>query len=57
LDGGPARLKTTTYIQNKRTQTPIPGVGFELTIPAFERAKTVDTLDHDAAGIGVYITS
>jgi hypothetical protein len=29
-------------IQNKRTQTSIPWVGFEPTIPAFERAKRVD---------------
>jgi hypothetical protein len=31
--------------QNKRTQTFMPSVGFEPTIPAFERAKAVHALD------------
>jgi hypothetical protein len=35
----------TTQTQNKRTQTSMPRVGFELTIPVFERAKTVHALD------------
>jgi hypothetical protein len=35
----PTHRKTQT--QNKRTQTSIPRVGFEHTIPAFERAKLV----------------
>jgi hypothetical protein len=30
----------------------MPRVGFELTIPAFERAKTVHALDHTATVIG-----
>jgi hypothetical protein len=34
----------TTQTQNKRTQTSMPWVGFEPTIPAFERAKTVHGL-------------
>jgi hypothetical protein len=51
LDGGSALRKAATYTQNniktknKRTQTSMPGVGFELTIPVFERAKTVHALD------------
>jgi hypothetical protein len=31
----------TTQTQNKRTQTSMPGVGFEPTIAVFERANTV----------------
>jgi hypothetical protein len=31
----------TTQTRNKRTQTSMPWMGFEPTIPAFERAKTV----------------
>jgi hypothetical protein len=38
--------------QNKRTQTSMPRVGFELTIPVFERAQTVHALDRSAAMIG-----
>jgi hypothetical protein len=30
----------------------MPRVGFELTIPAFERAKTVHALDHAVTVIG-----
>jgi hypothetical protein len=39
-------LHRTTQIHNKRTNTKHPclGVGFEPTIPAFERAKTVHAL-------------
>jgi hypothetical protein len=40
--------------QNKRTQTSMPRVGFEPTIPAFERAKTVHALDCAATAIGDY---
>jgi hypothetical protein len=32
----------TTQTQNKRTQTSMPHVGFEPTIPVFERAKTMN---------------
>jgi hypothetical protein len=35
----------TAKTQNKHTQTSMPRVGFEPTIPAFERAKTVHALD------------
>jgi hypothetical protein len=42
----------TTQAQNKRTQTSMPRVGFEPTIPVFERAKTVHALDRVATVIG-----
>jgi hypothetical protein len=45
-------LHTEQHKQNKRIQTSMPGVGFEPTIPVFERAKTVHTLDHAATVIG-----
>jgi hypothetical protein len=35
-------IHRTTQTQNKRTQTSMPRVGLEPTIPAFERAKTSD---------------
>jgi hypothetical protein len=35
----------------KPTQTSMPRVGFELTIPVFERAKTVHALDRAATVI------
>jgi hypothetical protein len=41
----------TTQTQNKRTQISMPRVGFEPTIPAFERAKTVHDLDGPATVI------
>jgi hypothetical protein len=41
----PLPTHRTTQTQKKRTQTSMPQVGFELTIPAFERAKTVHALD------------
>jgi hypothetical protein len=40
------------YKQNKRTQTYMLRVGFEPTIPVFEKAKTVHTLDRAATVIG-----
>jgi hypothetical protein len=43
----------TTETQNKCRQTSMPGVGFENTIPVFERAKTFHTLDRATTGIGV----
>jgi hypothetical protein len=42
----------TIQTQKKRTQTSMPPVGFEATIPAFERAKTVHALDRAATVIG-----
>jgi hypothetical protein len=44
----------TAYTQNKCIQTPMPRVGFEPTIPVFERAKTVHTLDRAATVIGTH---
>jgi hypothetical protein len=41
----PLPTHRTTQTENKRTQTPMPGVGSELTITVFERAKTVHVLD------------
>jgi hypothetical protein len=32
----------------------MPRMGFELTIPVFERAKTVHVLDRSATVIGIY---
>jgi hypothetical protein len=41
----PLPTHRTTQTQNESKQTPIPWVGFEPKIPAFERAKTVHALD------------
>jgi hypothetical protein len=49
----PLRTNRTTQTRNKRTQTTVPRVGFEPTIPAFERAQTVHALDRAATVIGV----
>jgi hypothetical protein len=46
----PTQRKTQT--QNRHTQTSMPRVGFETTIPAFERVKTVHALDRAATVIG-----
>jgi hypothetical protein len=56
LDGGSARRKAatehwTTQTQNKRTQISILQVGFELTIPVFQREKTVHASDRVATVI------
>jgi hypothetical protein len=40
------------YKQNKRTQTSMPQVGFESTIPVFDRAKKIHALDRAATVIG-----
>jgi hypothetical protein len=57
MDAGSERRKAATYTrttqtQNKRTQTSIPRVAFETTIPFFKRAKTVHALDRAANVIG-----
>jgi hypothetical protein len=49
----PLPTHRTTETQNKCTQTCVPRVGLEITIPAFERAKTVYALDRTAIGIGL----
>jgi hypothetical protein len=41
----PLPTHRTIQTQNKRTQTSMPQMGFEPTIPAFERAKMVLALD------------
>jgi hypothetical protein len=46
----------TTQWQNKSRQTSVPWVGFESTMPVFERAKTVHVLDRAAIVIGVIST-
>jgi hypothetical protein len=57
--GGSACRKATTYTgqheEKKRGQTLKPGVGFETTIPVFERTKTFRALDRAAAVIGIVI--
>jgi hypothetical protein len=48
----PLLTHRTAQIQNKRIQTSMHEVGFEPTIPVFERAKTVHALDRAANVIG-----
>jgi hypothetical protein len=48
----PLPAHRTTQTQNKPTQTSMPQVEFEPTIPVFEWAKTVHTLDRAATVIG-----
>jgi hypothetical protein len=43
----------TTQTKNKRRQTSIPCVGFEPTIPVFERSRTFHALDRAATVIGI----
>jgi hypothetical protein len=50
----PLPTHNTTHSQNKRRQTSMPWVGFELTIPVFERTKTVHALDRAATVIGAF---
>jgi hypothetical protein len=53
----PLRAQRTAQTQNKHTQTSMPQVGFEPTIPVFERPKTVHALDRAATVIGTtYLT-
>jgi hypothetical protein len=52
LGRGISTTHRTTQTQNKRTQTSMPRVEFESTIPVFERAKTVDALVSAATVIG-----
>jgi hypothetical protein len=48
----PLPTHKTTQTQNKRTQTSMSCVGFEPTLPAFERPKTVHALDSADTVIG-----
>jgi hypothetical protein len=45
----------TAQTQNKRTQTTMPQVGFETTIPLFELGKTIHALDLAASVIGIQL--
>jgi hypothetical protein len=47
----PLPAHRTTQTQHKRTQTSMPRVWFEPTIPVFERAKTVHALGRRAATV------
>jgi hypothetical protein len=53
----PLPTHRTTQTQNKRTQTPMSRVGYEPTIPGFERAKTVHASDGAATVIGTKHTT
>jgi hypothetical protein len=60
LDGGSdlsqgRYLHMTTRKQNKHTQTSMPHVGFEPTIPAYERALTFHALDRAATVISWFL--
>jgi hypothetical protein len=48
----PLPTHRTTRTQNKRPQISMPRVGFEPTIPVFERAKTVHVLHRASIMIG-----
>jgi hypothetical protein len=50
----PLSTRRTTQTQNKCTQTSMPRVGFEPTIPVFEQEKTVHASDRAATVIGGY---
>jgi hypothetical protein len=52
----PLRTRRTTQTQNNSTQISMPQVGFEPTIPVFERAKTVHALERAATVIGICST-
>jgi hypothetical protein len=60
LDGGLGRRMAATcthrtaQTQNKRTEISMPQVGFEPTIPVFERAKTVHALNKPATVFGIF---
>jgi hypothetical protein len=49
----PLPTHETTQTQNKPTQTSMPRVGYEPTIPLFECAKTVHALGRVATVIGI----
>jgi hypothetical protein len=51
----PLPTHRTAQTQNKRTQTSVPQVGFESTIPVFKRAKIVHALDRTAVVISPLI--
>jgi hypothetical protein len=49
----PLRIQRAAQTQNKSTQTSMPPMGFEPTIPVFEWEKMVHVLDREAALIGL----
>jgi hypothetical protein len=49
----PMPAHRTAQTQNKHTQTSMPQVGFEPTIPVFEQVKTVHALDGTVTVIGI----
>jgi hypothetical protein len=49
----PLPANRTTQTQNKRAHTSMPQVGFGPTIPVFEQATIVHTLDKTVTMIGV----
>jgi hypothetical protein len=51
----PSQGRYLVQTQNKHKETYMPWVGFETTIPVFERAKTVHALDRAATVIGIYL--
>jgi hypothetical protein len=53
----PSQGRYLTQMRSKRTQKSIPWMGFESTIPTFERAKTVHDLDRAATAIGLNFTT
>jgi hypothetical protein len=53
----PSQGRYLTQTQNKRKQTSMLSVGFEPTIPMFERAKTVHVLYRAVTMIGHRIHS
>jgi hypothetical protein len=52
----PSQGRYLTLIQNKHKETSMLRVGFERTIPSFERAKTVRALKFAATVIGEHCT-
>jgi hypothetical protein len=52
----PLPTHRTAQTQNKRTQTFMPRMGFEPTIPVFERAKTVHIFERASTVIGTFLT-
>jgi hypothetical protein len=51
------RYLHTEHKQNKHNQTSMLRVKFESTIPVFERAYRVHTLDRAATAIGLFMTA
>jgi hypothetical protein len=49
----PSPAHRTTQTRKKRTQTSMPRVGFEPTIPVFEPVKTFGVLDRAVIATGV----